>query len=79
MVDEDLAKSYKQLLVDIHEELLGGKPRSDPDRIKHSLKRISSLFAKMGMDSQKTQKWIMVLSIFVVSLTALVVALMLFA
>jgi len=54
-VNEDLKKSYHQLLVDIHEELLHDG-RSLEDNVRHALKRITSLFARMGYDSAKAQK-----------------------
>jgi len=63
-VEEDLSKSYKQSLIDIHEELLYPE-RSTVDNIRHCIKRMSSLFAKMGMDNQKTQKRINTFTIIV--------------
>lgn len=54
-VKADLVKPYEQLLIDIHDEILHTK-RPPVDNIRHSLKRMSSLFAKMGMDNEKTQR-----------------------
>lgn len=53
-VNDDLSKSYHQLLVDIHEELLH-EGRTLEDNIRHAQKRITSLSARMGYDSAKAQ------------------------
>ena len=69
-VNEDLRKPYHQLLVDIHEELLHpGRPTEDD--IRHALKRIMSLFARMGHDSEKVQKRMLTLTYLIIALVVI--------
>lgn len=51
---EDLNKTYRQLLTDIHEELLH-ENRPQVDNIKHALKRMASFFAKRELENAKVQ------------------------
>ncbi len=69
-VNEDLKKSYHQLLVDIHEELLHDN-RSLEDNIRHAQKRIMSLFARMGYDSEKAQNRMLNLTYLIIVLVVI--------
>ena len=60
-VEKDMKKPYEQLLINIHDELLQDK-RIDIENIKHSLKRTNSLFDKIGIASERTTKWIIILT-----------------
>ena len=54
-VDEDLAKSPHQLLVDVHEELLHDG-RSPHENMVHAQKRLASLFVKWFEASDRQQE-----------------------
>ena len=69
-VDEDMRKSYHHLLVDAHEEL-SHPHRLPDDSTKHALKRIISLFARVGLDSEKAQKRMLQLTYFIIGLAVL--------
>ncbi len=69
-VNEDLKKPYHQLLVDIHEELLHDG-RSPVDNIRHAQKRSMSLFARMGIDSEKLQNQMRYLTYLIIALVVI--------
>ena len=52
-VQEDLTKSDKQLLVDIHEEILCDG-RSLPENLIHAQKRLASLFINLSRRAEKS-------------------------
>ena len=63
-VYRDMKKSYDQLLVDIHEEMLTTTGRfSIIENIGHSLKRMASLYARAGKDIDTLQKRVLYLTI----------------
>ena len=73
-VEDDLAKPYQQLLDDIHEELLR-EGEAPEESVRHALKRICSLFAKMGMDAARAQTTMIRLTWVVAGLAFATVAL----
>ncbi len=76
-VKSDLGKDYEHLLIDIYDEILNQPTQQDA--LIHSFKRISSLFAKMGMSSERLSDEIkgltrimVLLTVFIVILTILI-------
>lgn len=69
-VEEDLKKPYGQLLEDIYDEILN--QATQDDALIHSFKRMSSLFAKIGMNAEKISNQIRWLTVILVIFTILI-------
>ncbi len=64
----DLKKPPTQLLADVHEELLR-TDRSIPENLAHANKRMASLTARSALSSDRSSKYVIVLTWVIVALT----------
>lgn len=76
-VQEDLGKSYRHLLRDVHEEL-EHPDRTPEENVMHDWKRMASLFVRMGEQFERSQGQLTRLTWVVIAVAVLQVILLLF-
>ena len=72
--ESDLHKPLRQLLVDVHHEIIL-RDRTIPENVAHASKRIASIMVRVADLNEQTAKRLNLLTLILVILTALLVLL----